>query len=580
MRGNKEELRSAVEYLRQEIDYALRDGEPRVPLEVLRFDIDSDNADTANINDKDYYYTVPCRIHGSAVENGSYEFTWVIPTDTREFTGIADGKKWFSNIILKKVNSKGKEGEEEKEKKGFSFQDKPKLPQDDNHCTIFGSYWYHACRVFVSVVEAYKYRNNGKKSQGKINLTELIKLQANLNSLAAQPRRDLFTGDGSGDVKANSLKKAEEKRAVKIAYKGRIMGRIRRPDITHWRRICPYEIHESKRIGLDLYLSAAAEFNYKKNKIESKYGNSDKVSFDFLSLAVGMVPYPAHSDGPRLMMGGKNLKQAEEGIAGAERALVPGTVEINKDDNCSEVKNLMNENNRFKLGVNALVVLMPYGGYTYEDGLVVSESFAKKLHIPESEHVQEIQFGLHGKNADKGKDDNNEKTKSAADVSVESKEEGNADEKTTAIKCSDRRIEFTKDVYDKIDNFYHNAKRYEGKIYCVGDTLPVPEEIAEYHGGRLHYDSMVAGKLEKFEWIPMKISQTENKVYLSEFTLKYTFTVERPLHKGDKLTGRNGNKGVVTEVIPDDKMPKVEIFGEKLTADVLLTPASVMGRKI
>lgn len=47
-----------------------------------------------------------------------------------------------------------------------------------------------------------------------------------------------------------------------------------------------------------------------------------------------------------------------------------------------------------------------------------------------------------------------------------------------------------------------------------------------------------------------------------------------PMGVGDKLSGRHGNKGVVSEVRPDDQMPKVD--GK--TADLIMSPFGVAGR--
>lgn len=47
-----------------------------------------------------------------------------------------------------------------------------------------------------------------------------------------------------------------------------------------------------------------------------------------------------------------------------------------------------------------------------------------------------------------------------------------------------------------------------------------------------------------------------------------------PMGVGDKLSGRYGNKGVVSKVLPDNKMPKVD--GK--TADIIMSPIGIAGR--
>ncbi|WP_165275461.1 hypothetical protein [Thermotoga sp. Ku-13t] len=58
----------------------------------------------------------------------------------------------------------------------------------------------------------------------------------------------------------------------------------------------------------------------------------------------------------------------------------------------------------------------------------------------------------------------------------------------------------------------------------------------------------------------------------------FELEVEKPLKVGDKISGRHGNKGVISRILPDEKMPKVLIDGEWTTADVLLSPLSVVSR--
>jgi len=51
---------------------------------------------------------------------------------------------------------------------------------------------------------------------------------------------------------------------------------------------------------------------------------------------------------------------------------------------------------------------------------------------------------------------------------------------------------------------------------------------------------------------------------------------ERPLQVGDKLTGRHGNKGVVSRILPEAEMPRLSADGQPV--DVLLNPHGVISR--
>lgn len=54
---------------------------------------------------------------------------------------------------------------------------------------------------------------------------------------------------------------------------------------------------------------------------------------------------------------------------------------------------------------------------------------------------------------------------------------------------------------------------------------------------------------------------------------------EFPMGPGDKIAGRHGNKGVVSKVVPDDQMPKIDQGnGEYKPAEILMSPLGVVGR--
>jgi DNA-directed RNA polymerase, beta subunit/140 kD subunit len=58
--------------------------------------------------------------------------------------------------------------------------------------------------------------------------------------------------------------------------------------------------------------------------------------------------------------------------------------------------------------------------------------------------------------------------------------------------------------------------------------------------------------------------------------IKVLVKTEMPAQVGDKLTGRYGNKGVVSLVLPDDKMPKFKKSGD--IAEMIYTPVGIPSR--
>lgn len=172
------------------------------------------------------------------------------------------------------------------------------------------------------------------------------------------------------------------------------------------------------------------------------------------------------------------------------------------------------------LGLNALTVIMPFKGYTYEDGLVISESLASRLCIKEGSYSISKTFEVIIRESD--------------------------------LAQKGIRIDET----DKIFTFN------PGEKYIYGNNLPKPsvnfystDNPAKIENWRERYDHHAPGISRgiKIRHIVKKVSGSKNdKQYLIEFIVSWNFIVERPMSIGDKLTGRNGNKGVVTKILPDD----------------------------
>ena len=327
----------------------------------------------------------------------------------------------------------------------------------------------------------YKWTLFAGNIKGKCSLENFIRLEAGLNAIftsGSARNAGRFTKHPDD---TNPLSALETSRQVLIDWPSETLGRLRIPHISHRNRLCPFQTPESKRIGLQLNLSAGSEIE--DGKITE--------SCELFSVACGLIPYPHHTYGPRLTMGGKNMKQAEAGITGAEPPIVPGYYEGIYSSDIALLKSHMKDGRFFPyLGLNALTVIMPFMGYTYEDGLVISESLASRLCIKEGSYSISKTFSVIVK-------------------------ESELIEKGIKVRVTVKKTEGSK--YDK-----------------------------QYH---------------------------------AEFTVSWKFIVERPMSIGDKLTGRNGNKGVVTKILPDDKMPMIHFADGILPAELIISPCSIIGRK-
>ncbi len=487
------------------------------------------------------------RIRKLAAEFGKDEsltLPWLLPTDPHVFVDLADGAtdtRWTSAHILSLEGLSRTGGEESAEDSpGASKKEASRidLPPDLDEGRVYQLWWHDAERLwgqFARSVEA----NRG-------NLEAFVRLEAGLNALWVSPRKRhrLLTKIGPSN-RENPLLRLEGQRQVRIGLWGvESHGRLRLPHESHRGRLCPFQTPESRRTGLDLQLAAGAEV---------KSDGSIEPNDDYLfSIAVGMIPYPLHTDGPRLMMGGKNMKQAEIGIEGAEPPIVPGYLEGQRARFIPALKGSLDPDRRLTppIGLDALTLIMPFEGYTYEDGLVVSESLARRFFIRNGTH--------------------------------------------TIRKIYERWIlEPTSNVPD-IASAVRDSTPDPAPRYIYGAPLPLPtfDFYERDRSGSLKpcplpellYDHHAPGTLDKDGFhVDVRLSRpsgTENARGIRiTLDLTWAFRVERPLGLGDKLTGRNGNKGVVTRILADEAMPEVRIGGREYRAELIISPSSIMGRK-
>lgn len=198
------------------------------------------------------------------------------------------------------------------------------------------------------------------------------------------------------------------------------------------------------------------------------------------------------------------------------------------------------------LGTNLRVAYMPYKGYNFEDGVVISESAARKL---ASEHLyrNELERG----------------TNHVLDK-----------KKFRAYSPS----ALTKDQADKLDD---DGVVREGHVVMPGDTLIAAlqqknenERREDADLARLHKSIVKPYKDVSVKWeadhpgIVQEVSKTGRSVAVHVKTLQ-------PMEVGDKLAGRHGNKGIVTKIVPDHEMP---VTKDGRATEVLLNPAGVPGR--
>ncbi|MCA9362677.1 hypothetical protein KC906_04830, partial [Candidatus Kaiserbacteria bacterium] len=191
------------------------------------------------------------------------------------------------------------------------------------------------------------------------------------------------------------------------------------------------------------------------------------------------------------------------------------------------------------LGKNARVAYLPFRGLNFEDAIVISESFAKRM---SSEHM--YQHGL--------------------DVSDEHKVglknfvslfPGKYDRKTLATMDDDGVIKVGAEVrFD--EPLILAAKQRE-----LGKHKVHRKREAAYNDATIKWNHHATGVV--------------TDVYKGPKGTTVLVKAMSPMQVGDKMSGRYGDKGVLADIIPDREMPTDE-GGQP--AEVLLNPLGIISR--
>jgi DNA-directed RNA polymerase beta subunit len=199
------------------------------------------------------------------------------------------------------------------------------------------------------------------------------------------------------------------------------------------------------------------------------------------------------------------------------------------------------------LGTNLSTAFVPYDGYNYEDGIVISESAAKKL---TSEH-------MHKKSVSTNHPD---------------------------VVLSRARF---KGYFGSMLSAENEKKlNSEGVIEVGSNVEPGDILVAALRKKGLDQENMIWGRLSRTLVRPY--SSSEAVVWDKDVggvvtdvakdkrgnVTVYVKTRE-PAQIGDKLSGRHGNKGIIVKIIPDEEAPKTK---DGSPVDVLLNPHGVPSR--
>lgn len=205
-------------------------------------------------------------------------------------------------------------------------------------------------------------------------------------------------------------------------------------------------------------------------------------------------------------------------------------------------------------GTNLHIGYLPYKGYNYEDGIVVSESAAKKL---TSEHLYK------------------------KDLEVDPTIDHVSKAKLHAHSIT-RTSKMKKEHWDALD---------ENGVVALGTKVEPGQVLIAAVGknldaGRVSTLQQQMGKRAFQEFRDKSLVWDEDHVGTVTKVVKspggrgfkvYVSTAEQAV-VGDKLSGRHGNKGIITQILPDHDMPYTMEGDKQKHLEVLLNPSGIPTR--
>lgn len=197
------------------------------------------------------------------------------------------------------------------------------------------------------------------------------------------------------------------------------------------------------------------------------------------------------------------------------------------------------------LGKNLNVAYLPYPGLTFEDGIVITESGAKKL---AAEQIYSHSFSL-----EPGKKEINFKRflgyypNTMTKDMVSQYDSDGVIKKGMKVKPGQMLIAGLTNSQQSVENM--TLKRINKSLMLPWSNSSVP-----YKG---EYEGVVTDVVKRGDEIKVFVKAVE------------------PARESDKLSGVHGNKGVITKVIPDNEAPRTK---NGKIPDVFLNPHGIIGR--
>lgn len=263
-----------------------------------------------------------------------------------------------------------------------------------------------------------------------------------------------------------------------------------------------------------------------------------------LKTSSGTTRVPVYNHYP--LNGGKNMLHAE--------SVVKVGQSVKKGDLLADTN--FSRGGALAMGTNLRVAFLPYKGLNFEDGIVISESAARKMSSSQMHQ--------------------NEVTVYPGMIGAEPGARARWADYATPDRASGPRV-------SKLDD---RGVIKEGSEVTSGDVLvavlsPTQRAAEDVIAARIHKSLVKPFRDASLVWdhdYPGKVVKVIVTESLNRKKVLVHVTAQPPLTIGDKLAGRHGNKGIISRIVPDHQMPHTGTGENKEHVDVLLNPAGVPSR--
>jgi len=217
------------------------------------------------------------------------------------------------------------------------------------------------------------------------------------------------------------------------------------------------------------------------------------------------------------------------------------------------------ENGELALGQNLMVAFMPWGGYNFEDAIILSQRVVEEDRFS-SIHIEDFSIDVRD-------------TKLGPEIVT--RDIPNVGEEKLKDLDEDGIIRIGAEV--------RSGDILVGKITPKGESdLTAEERLLRSIFGEKARDvkdtSLYLQHGEQGKVVDIKIFSRDQGDKLSSGVIKKAQVSVAQLRKvqvGDKLAGRHGNKGVISTILPVEDMPYLE---DGTTVDIILNPLGVASR--